>query len=76
MTKNLTDSVTEYATKSAGGTFPTGSYIGDLKNNGTGLASFHEFDSKVSAELKTELAKVKADIGSGKIVITSPSQPK
>jgi hypothetical protein len=30
----------------------------------------------VPAELKTELAKVKADIISGTIVITSPSQPK
>jgi basic membrane protein A and related proteins len=76
VTKNLTDSVTQYAKASADGTFPTGSYIGDLKNNGTGLAPFHEFDAKVPADLKSELEKVKADITSGKIVITSPSQPK
>jgi len=76
VTKNLTDSVTQYAKASADGTFPAGSYIGDLKNNGTGLAPFHEFESKVSAATKAELAKVKADIISGKIVITSPSQPK
>ncbi len=76
VTKNLTDSVTQYTTASAGGTFPTGSYIGDLKNNGTGLAPFHEFESKVPASLKSELEQVKADIISGKIVITSPSQPK
>ena len=76
VTKNLTDSVTQYATASAGGTFPTGSYIGDLKNNGTGLAPFHQFDTKVSAGLKSELEQVKADIISGKIAITSPSQPK
>jgi len=76
VTKNLTDSVTQYATASAGGTFPTGSYIGELKNNGTGLAPFHEFDSKVPAGVKADLDKVKADIISGAIVITSPSQPK
>ena len=76
VTKNLTDSVTQYATTSAGGTFPTGSYIGVLKNNGTGLAPFHEFESKVPAALKADLATVKSDIISGKIVITSPSQPK
>ena len=76
VTKNLTDSVTQYAAASARGTFPTGSYIGDLKNNGTGLASFHEFESKVPAGLKTELQQVKADVISGKIAITSPSQPK
>jgi len=28
VTKNLTDSVTQYATKASSGTFPTGSYIG------------------------------------------------
>jgi basic membrane protein A len=76
VTKNLTDSVTQYATASADGTFPKGSYIGDLKNNGTGLAPFHEFESKVPAALKSELDKVKADVVSGKVVITSPSQPK
>ena len=76
VTKNLTDSVTQYVTASTGGTFPTGSYIGVLKNNGTGLAPFHEFDSKVPAGVKADLEKVKADIISGKIVITSPSQPK
>lgn len=76
VTKNLTDSVTLYATTASGGTFPTGSYIGVLKNNGTGLAPFHEFETKVPAQLKADLATVKADIISGKIVITSPSQPK
>jgi basic membrane protein A len=76
VTKNLTDSVTQYATKAASGTFPTGSYIGVLANNGTGLAPFHDFEAKVPASLKAELATVKADIISGKIVITSPSQPK
>ena len=64
------------STQAAGGTFPTGNYIGDLKNDGTGLAPFHNFDSKVPADLKTELDQVKADIISGKIKITSPSQPK
>lgn len=76
VTKNLTDSVTQYVTAAAAGTFPTGSYIGELKNNGTGLAPFHEFESKVPAGLKSELQQVKADIVSGKIAITSPSQPK
>jgi basic membrane protein A and related proteins len=74
--KDLTGAVSKYATASADGTFPTGNYLGDLKNDGTGLAPFHEFDSKVSASLKTELDQIKADIISGKIVVTSPSQPK
>ena len=54
----------------------TGGYLGTLENGGTGLAPFHQFESKVPAELKTELDTIKADIISGKITITSPSQPK
>jgi basic membrane protein A len=75
VTKNLTDSVTTYIKAAASGTFPTGSYVGTLQNNGTGLAPFHDFDSKVPADLKSELDQVKADIISGKIKLTSPSQP-
>jgi basic membrane protein A and related proteins len=76
VTKNITDSVDAYVTAAASGTFPTGSYAGTLANNGTGLAPYHEFDSKVPAGLKAEVDAVKADIISGKIKITSPSQPK
>ena len=75
VTKNLSDSVKEYVTKAAGGSFPTGSYVGTLANNGTGLAPFHDFDSKVPADLKSELKQIQSDITSGKIKITSPSQP-
>jgi basic membrane protein A len=76
VTKNLTGSVQEYATQAATGTFPTGNYIGTLENDGTGLAPFHDFDSKVPQDLKDQLDQVKADIISGKINIQSPSQPQ
>jgi len=75
VTKNLTDSVTQYVNQAASGTFPTGSYVGTLANNGTGLAPYHQFASKVPASLQSQLEQVKADITSGKIKITSPSQP-
>jgi basic membrane protein A len=76
VTKGLTTSVTQYAEKAAAGTYPTGSYIGTLANGGTGLAPFHDFASKVPSKLQSQLASVKSDIESGKIKITSPSQPK
>ena len=76
VTKNLSGSVQTYLTAAAGGTFPTGNYIGDLKNDGTGLAPYNQFASKVPAELTTEINQAKADIISGKITIKSPSQPK
>ena len=76
VTKNLSGSVQEYLTKSASGTFPKGNYIGTLANDGTGLAPFHDFDSKVPSDVKSALATIKQDIISGKIKITSPSQPQ
>ncbi len=76
VTKNITDSVKKYTTESAGGSFPTGNYIGTLANDGTGLAPYHDFDSKIPADVKNELSQIKSDIISGKIKITSPSQPQ
>jgi basic membrane protein A len=76
VTKGLTTSVTSYANQVAAGTFPTGSYIGTLQNKGTGIAPFHDFDSKVPASVKSALTKITSDIESGKIKITSPSQPQ
>ena len=75
VTKNLTGSVKTYLDKAATGTYPSGSYIGTLANNGTGLAPFHDFASKVPSALKSQLDQVKAGIVSGKIKVTSPSQP-
>src|SRR3954449_3783288 len=74
--KNITKAVTTYVTGAASGTFPTGSYIGTLQNDGTGLAPFHNFDSKVSSDTKSELQQVSSDITNGKIKIKSKAQPK
>jgi basic membrane protein A and related proteins len=57
------------------GSFSNEPYVGTLENDGTGLTPFHEFESKVPAELKSELDALKADIISGKITIESKSQP-
>jgi basic membrane protein A len=76
VTKGITGSVQDYTTKAASGTFPTGNYVGTLENDGTGIAPFHQFDSKVPADVKSELDTIKQDIISGKIKITSPSQPQ
>jgi basic membrane protein A and related proteins len=73
VTKNLTDAVKEYVLDSADGNVPTGGYVGNLENEGTGIAPFNQFDSQVPAELKTELDTVKQSIIDGTIEITSPS---
>jgi basic membrane protein A len=41
--------------------------VGTLKNNGVGIAPFHQAESVVPAEIKAELEQIKADIIAGKI---------
>lgn len=74
--KNIAQAVTKSVEDAAAGNFSTTDYIGTLANSGVGLADFHDFSSKVDSNLQSELSQVKADIISGKITITSPSQPK
>lgn len=76
VTKGISGAVQQAVETAAKGTPLSGGYLGTLQNNGTGLAPYHDFDSKVPATLKTQLDQVKADIESGKIQITSPNQPK
>jgi basic membrane protein A len=75
--KGLTSAVTTYLNDfTAGKQLGGQSYIGTLSNGGTGLAPYHDFASKVPASVQAEITKVQADIESGAIAITSPSQPK
>ncbi len=60
--KLITPGVTDLITKAAMGEFPGGNYIGDV-----GLAPFHDFDSKVPAELKTKLEETKKGLLDGSI---------
>jgi glucose/mannose transport system substrate-binding protein len=65
--KNM-DITTFNAVKSAmDGTFEGGVIVGTLENGGVGLAPFHDLDSMVPAELKSELDQVKADLIAGKL---------
>jgi basic membrane protein A len=75
VTKSIALAVKQTVLDAAGGKFSGGNYVGTLTNNGVGLAPFHNFASQVPASLTSELDTVKADIISGTIKITSPSQP-
>jgi basic membrane protein A len=55
--------------------FDNTQFTGTLQNGGTAIAPFHDFDSKVPAELKAEVEKIKADIAAGTITVTSKAQP-
>jgi len=56
--------------------FDNTQFTGTLQNGGTAIAPFHDFDSKVPADVKSELDQIKADIISGKITVQSKVQPK
>ncbi|MDG4784449.1 BMP family ABC transporter substrate-binding protein [Micromonospora sp. WMMD1102] len=76
--KNISDAVKDAVVTAAKGDklAHDPGYLGTLANNGVSLAPYHEFDGKVPAELKAEIDKLKADISSGAIKVTSASQPK
>jgi basic membrane protein A len=71
--KGIQTAVKTAVLAAATGTFKGGAYIGTLANGGVSLAPFHDFATKVPASLQAELATIKADIISGKIVPATKS---
>jgi basic membrane protein A len=53
------------------GKFTGGTVTYTLADGGVDLAPFHDFDSKVSADLKAEITQAKADLLSGAITVDS-----
>src|SRR5262245_29296542 len=76
--KNIPDAVKDAALKGAAapGTKLSGGTIGTLQNNGVSIAPYHDWDSKIPADLKAEIDKLKQDIIAGTIKVESPAQPK
>jgi basic membrane protein A len=77
VTKGINGAVKKVVEDSASGSYKGGvSDILDLSNGGTDLVPGKTLGSGIPAPLTAEIASVKADIVSGAIKITSPSQPK
>jgi basic membrane protein A and related proteins len=57
----------------AKGKFTNTPYVGTLKNNGVGLAPFHDYADKIAKSLPGEIAKIKAGIIDGSIKVESPA---
>jgi basic membrane protein A len=76
--KNIPDAVKDAVSKGAKDEALPSSpgFLGTLANNGVSLAPYHEFDSKIPAELKAEVDKLKQDIIAGTVKVTSAAQPK
>jgi basic membrane protein A and related proteins len=66
--KNISTAAQDVITQSAGEeTFDNSLYVGTLANDGVGLSSFHDYESKIPADLQSELDTIKAGIVDGSI---------
>lgn len=76
--KNISDAVRDAVVTAAKGEklAHDPGFLGTLANNGVSLAPYHDFDSKVPADLKAEVDKLKTDIAAGTITVTSAAQPR
>ncbi len=75
MLKNIAVGVYDVVIAAANGDFENSPYVGTLENEGVGLASFHDFESLVDAELSGQIDEVIAGIIDGSIEVTSPATP-
>ncbi len=69
--KNMKQSTYEAVLAAGNDEFDAEAYVGTLENDGVGIASFHNFESKISDTLQAELDEVKAGIIDGSIPVTS-----
>lgn len=74
--KQMKAGVNDVTVQAGQGKFDATPYVGTLKNDGVGVAPFHDFESKVDPGLQGELDAIKAGIIDGSIAVTSPSSPK
>jgi basic membrane protein A len=63
--KNILDLVAQSVAQHAEGSWSAGTFKGDLSNNGVGLAPYHSWEDRVSAELAAEVEQLLLDIEAG-----------
>jgi basic membrane protein A and related proteins len=74
--KTMGDAVEAVVKDDKDGKFSNTPYVGTLANEGVQLAPFHDLESQVPAELKSELDQIKKDIVDGKLKVESAASPK
>ncbi len=74
--KGIGASVEEATTEALKGTFKGGNYSGTLANKGVDIAPYHDYDSKIPAQLKADIETIKAGIIAGSISVDPKSYPK
>ncbi|QJC22202.1 BMP family lipoprotein [Arcanobacterium buesumense] len=71
--KGIGESVKAAIEGAKDGKYETAPYVGTLKNKGVSLAPYHDFDSVLSDDLKSEVKELEAKIASGELKIESPA---
>ncbi|MDJ0354721.1 BMP family ABC transporter substrate-binding protein [Paenarthrobacter sp. PH39-S1] len=74
--KKMGEAVENIVKDDKDGKFDPTPYVGTLENDGVALAPFHDLDSSVTADTKSELDAIRKDIISGTLKIESPASPK
>lgn len=74
--KSVDAGVRDTVVAAAKGQFDASPYVGTIENGGVSIAPFHDWESKVPADLAATLDELKAQIIAGDIVVESPATPK
>ena len=74
--KNIANAVEAATVATVAGKFSNEPYIGTLANDGVGLAPFHDFESKVPAELSSKIEELRQQIVDGTIKVESSNSPQ
>jgi basic membrane protein A len=69
--KGISSAVSAVVSDAAAGDFSNEAYIGNLENDGVGIAPFHEFEDLVDPELQATLDDLAAQIIAGDITVES-----
>ncbi len=70
--KNMDVAVYNAIKEAMDGTFQGGLFVGTLENDGVGIAPFHDWDSKVPADVKAAVEDLKSQIIAGTLDIQQP----
>ncbi len=74
--KGMRPATRDVVEQAAKGDFSSTPYVGTLKNEGVGIAPFHDFASKVDSGLEGELDKIKSGIIDGSITVKTEATVK
>ncbi|NDK31590.1 BMP family lipoprotein [Nesterenkonia haasae] len=74
--KQIAQAVYDTVEEGAAGEFTAEPYVGDLENEGVGLAPFHDFEDEVPDEVKDKIEELTAEIISGETVVESENAPQ